>query len=348
MPDDVNVLLTFALEPDLVEKIEAVDPRIQATVLGQDARRLFRGERKYPSELEAQTARQEFDEAMSAAEVLFGFWGPGLIEQYPTVAALKEAAPNLRWIQLTSAGMDRAARSGLLDSDIMVTSSSGLHATPIGEYVLLQMLMFCKQAHTFIRAQTRKEWVRFMPQELYGKTVGIVGLGHIGEEVARLAKVFGCRILGIRRSATERTSGDLGDLMPPGDLHDLLAESDFVVLATPLTEDTRGLIGAEELRVMKPSAVLINIARGPVIDQDALIAALKAGEIAGAGLDVFDPEPLPEDSELWDLDNVIMSPHISGGTEIYNLRATDIFCDNLRRYLAGETLTNLADPSRGY
>jgi phosphoglycerate dehydrogenase-like enzyme len=348
MADDVNALITFALEPELVEGVEAVDPRLKVTVLGQGARRLFRGERKYPSELEAQTARQEFDEAMSSAEVLFGFWGPGLIELYPTVEALKERAPNLRWIQLTSAGLDRAARSGLLESDIMITNASGLHATPIGEYVLTLMLMFCKQAHTFIRAQQRREWVRFMPQELYGKTVGIVGLGHIGEEVARLAKEFGCRILAIRRSATERTSGELGDLMPPSMLHDLLAESDFVVLATPLTEETRGLIGADELRAMKSTAVLINIARGPVVDQDALIGALKSGEIAGAGLDVFDPEPLPEDSELWSLENVIMSPHISGGTEIYNKRATAIFTDNLRRYLAGETLNNLADPARGY
>ena len=344
----VHVLITFALEPDLVIEIEAVDPRINVTVLGQAARQLFRGQRKYPSELEAQTARQEFDDAMSEAEVLFGFWGPALIDLYPTVDALKAEAPNLRWLQLTSAGMDRAAKSGLLESDIMVTSASGLHATPIGEYVLALMLMFCKQAHTFVRAQARKEWVRFMPQELYGKTIGVVGMGHIGAEVARLSKAFGCRILAIRRSATERTEDELAETLPPSDLPYLLEQSDFVVLATPLTEETRHLIGTAELQTMKSSAVLINIARGPVVDQDALIAALKSGEIAGAGLDVFEQEPLPEDSELWDMENVIMSPHISGGTEIYNQRATGIFRDNLKRYIAGERLNNLADPARGY
>jgi phosphoglycerate dehydrogenase-like enzyme len=344
----INVLITFALEPDLVKEIEAVDPRINVTALGQGARQLFRGQRKYPSELEAQTARQEFDEAMSEAEVLFGFWGPGLIELYPSADALTDKAPNLRWLQLTSAGMDRAAKSGLIQSDIMVTSASGLHATPIGEYVLALMLMFCKQGQTFVRAQDRKEWVRFMPQELYGMTIGIVGMGHIGAEVARLSKAFGCRIVAIRRSIAERTEDELGEMLPPADLPYLLEQSDFVVLAMPLTEETRHMIGEAEFTSMKPGARLINIARGPVVDQEALIAALKSGEIAGAGLDVFDPEPLPEDSELWNMENVIMSPHISGGTEIYNQRATGIFADNLKRYIAGERLNNLADPARGY
>ena len=345
----ICVLVSFALEPELVQQIADVDPQIEVIVLGQDARRLFRGQSKYPSELEAKTARREFEEAMSAAEVLFGFWGPGLIELYPTAAALHEAAPQLRWLQLTSAGLDRAARSGLIESDLMVTNASGLHATPIGEYVLLQMLMFCKGGHRFVRAQDRGEWVRYMPQELYGKTVGIVGLGHIGAEVARLSKAFGCRVLATRRSVTERTAGgELGELLPAGELPALLAESDFVVLAVPLTDETRGLIGEAELQQMKSSAVLINIARGAVVDQEALIRALKNGEIAGAGLDVFDQEPLAEDSELWGMENVIMSPHISGGTEIYNQRAVGILCDNLRRYLAGEKLMNLADPERGY
>ena len=156
-------------------------------------------------------------------------------------------------------------------------------------------------------------------------------------------------MLAIRRSITERSvDEEIGELMPPSELPSLLAESDFVVLATPLTEETRHLIGRPELAAMKQSAVLINIARGAVVDQDALIEALKNGEIAGAGLDVFDQEPLPPESELWQMENVIMSPHISGGTEIYNQRAVSIFCDNLRRYLAHEPLNNLADPARGY
>ncbi len=347
--DRLRVLITFALEPELVAQIEAVDPRIEVRVLGQEARQLFRGQRRYPSELEAQTARRELEEAMAQAEAIFGFWGPALIEMYPTPDALRRQAPHLRWVQLTSAGVDRAARSGLLESDFLVTSASGLHATPIGEYVLCVMLMFCKGAPRFVRAQDRREWVRYMPQELYGKTVGIVGLGHIGAEVARLTKAFGCRVIATRRSATSRTKDELIDeLLPPSELPALLGESDFVVLAVPLTPETRHLIGEAELRAMKPAGVLINIARGPVVDEAALVRALKEGWIAGAGLDVFEQEPLPPESELWGLENVILSPHISGGTEIYNQRAVDIFCENLRRYLAGEPLMNLADPERGY
>ena len=345
----LSVLITFALEPELVRQIEEVDQRIAVRVLGQGARQLFRGQRRYPSELEAQTARRELEEAMAQAEVLFGFWGAGLVELYPTPESLRRQALRLRWLQLTSAGVDRAARSGLLESGLLVTSASGLHATPISEYVLCVMLMFCKGAQRFVRAQERREWVRFMPQELYGKTVGVVGLGHIGAEVARLAKAFGCRVLATRRSATTRQQHELADeLLPPSDLPRLLGESDFVVLAVPLTPETRYLIAEKELRAMKPTAVLINIARGAVLDEAALARALREGWIAGAGLDVFEQEPLPQESELWGLENAILSPHISGGTEIYNQRAVAIFCENLRRYLAGEPLLNLADPERGY
>jgi phosphoglycerate dehydrogenase-like enzyme len=136
--------------------------------------------------------------------------------------------------------------------------------------------------------------------------------------------------------------------MPARDLPRLLAESDYAVVCVPLTDETRGLIGERELRMMKPSACIVNIARGPVIVEEALIAALRDGVIAGAALDVFEKEPLPADSPLWDLENVILTPHISGGTEIYNKRATAIFTDNLRRYLSGASLENVVDPSRGY
>lgn len=349
----LRVLVTFPLEAELVEQIEAVEPRIEVRALGQEARqRLYRSSQtRYPSELEAKVAQQELAEALGWAHVLFGFWGPGLAELYPTPQALRADAPNLRWLQLTSAGVDRAARSGLVgpDSNIMVTSASGLHATPIGEYVLTQMLMFCKGMHQSLRAQERREWQRFMGRELFGKTVGVVGMGHIGGEVARLSKAFGCRVLATRRSTTVRTAGEgVDELLPASDLPYLLSESDFVVLCVPLTNETRHLVGEAELQAMKSTAVLINIARGTVVDEPALVRALKEGWIAGAGLDVFEQEPLPPESELWALENVILTPHISGGTEIYNQRATGIFAENLRRYLAGEPLMNLADAERGY
>jgi phosphoglycerate dehydrogenase-like enzyme len=334
----VNVLITFALEPELVQQIEAVDPRLDVRVLGQHARQLFRGGLRYPSELEAQTARQELEEALGDAEVLFGFWGPAFAELYPDPEALRRQAPGLRWLQLTSAGVDRAARSGLLESDLLVTNASGLHATPIGEFALCVMLMFCKGAHRFVRAQERREWSRYMSQELYGKTVGVVGLGHIGGEVARLAQAFGMRVIGCRRRRGRPRYVD--EIVPPERLPDLLARSDFVVLAVPLSSETDALIGEAELRAMRPPAWLINVSRGRVIDEDALVRALTQGEIAGACLDVFREEPLPETSALWSLPNVIVTPHNSGRSPLNMERATEIFVDNLGRFVAGRSLRN--------
>ena len=344
----LRVLITFALEPELVERIRAVDPRIEVDLLGKEQRQLLRGFR-YPSERERAAVAEGLQGAFDRADVVFGFWGAELHRAFTDAGSITEVAPHLRWIQLTSAGADRLLSSGFIESGIAVTTVSGLHATPIGEYVLCVMLMFAKGAPGFLRAQSRHEWLRYMPRELRGATVGIVGMGHIGEEVARLAKAFGCRVVATRRSVTAATSDELADeLLPPAQLTRLLERSDYVVLAVPLTPETRGMIGAAELRAMKADAVLVNIARGPVVDEPALVDALREHRIAGAALDVFEREPLPEDSPLWDLDNVVISPHVSGGTEIYNQRAVDIFADNLRRYLAGEPLRNVVDPARGY
>jgi phosphoglycerate dehydrogenase-like enzyme len=265
------------------------------------------------------------------------------------VKTIREAAPRLKWIQLTSAGADRLLNSGFVEQGITVTTVSGLHATPIGEFIIGAMLQWAKGAPRTLRAQIKHEWTRFAPTELYGKTVGIVGIGHIGAEAARLAKAFGCRVIATKRTATAPSTEPYADeILPSSELPRVLAESDYVVLCVPLTNDTRGLIGERELRMMKPTACLVNIARGAVVDEAALIAALRDGVIAGAAIDVFEQEPLPADSPLWDLENVILTPHISGGTENYNRRATEIFAGNLRRYLNGDALENVVDPARGY
>jgi phosphoglycerate dehydrogenase-like enzyme len=354
----LHILVTFALEPELVERIRAVSPeRIDIELLGQDQRRLLRGF-KYPSEREREAVAEGLHGAFEHADIVFGFWGAELHSAL-TYAAAKDAlagrlnlgdvAPRLKWVQLTSAGADRLLNSGFIEEGVTVTTVSGLHATPIGEFVLSAILMFAKGAPKFMRAQMQHEWARFAPSELYGKTVGIVGMGHIGTEVARLAKAFGCRIVATKRSATERTSGPHADeIMPAAELHRLLGESDYVVLSTPLTPETRGMIGEAELRAMRPTGVLVNIARGAVVVEDALVRALREGWIAGAALDVFEKEPLPADSPFWDMENVILTPHISGGTEIYNQRAVQIFVDNLRCYVAGEPLRNVVDSARGY
>jgi len=349
MADTVRILVTFALEPELIDEIRAVAPeRIEVDVLGKDQRQLLRGFR-YPSERERAAVAGGLADAFSNAEVVFGFWGAELHKAFTGKGSLAEVAPKLRWIQLTSAGADRLLTSGFIEEGIVVTTVSGLHSTPIGEYVLCVMLMFAKGMPRTVRAQMRGEWTRFAPTELRGKTVGVVGMGHIGEEVGRLAKAFGCRVIGTRRSITAPTSNECCDeLLPQSELPRLLRESDYVVLSVPLTDETRGLIGERELRQMKQSAVLINIARGPVTVEADLIRALEEGWIAGAGLDVFDQEPLPEGHPFWSMENVILTPHISGGTEVYNRRAVEIFADNLRRYLHGEPLRNVVDPVRGY
>lgn len=358
MTDAVRILVTFALEPELIDEIRAVAPgRIEIDVLGSDQRKLLRGF-KYPSEREREAVAEGLHGAFDRAEVVFGFWGADLHTAltYATakdaVAApktMREAAPRLKWIQLTSAGADRLLNSGFVEQGIIVTTVSGLHATPIGEHVLCTMLMWAKGMPRAMRAQVNREWARFAPSELYGSTVGVIGMGHIGAEVGRLAKSFGCRVIATKRSATEPSSTAFADeIMPASQLERVLGESDYVVLCVPLTPDTRGMIAEPQLRTMKPAALLVNIARGPVTVEADLIRALREGWIAGAALDVFDQEPLPPDHEFWDMDNVILTPHISGGTQRYNQRAVEIFARNLRRYINGEPLENVVDPARGY
>lgn len=346
--DAVHILITFALEPELVDEIRAVDERVEIELLGQDQRRLLRGF-TYPSERERAAVAEGLQGAFDRADIVFGFWGAELHQALVGATTIRDAAPHLKWIQLTSAGADRLLGSGFIEDGIVVTTVSGLHATPIGEFVIGAMLQFAKGAHRTSRAQVRHEWTRFAPTELRGKTVGIIGMGHIGDEVARLAKAFGCRVIGTRRSATAITATEYADeVRPASDLVRVLGESDYVVLSMPLTPETRGMIGERELRAMKPGAVLVNIARGPVTVEADLVRALREGWIAGAALDVFDREPLPADAPFWDMENVIVTPHISGGTEIYNARAVGIFAANLRRWLAGEPLENVVDVGRGY
>ncbi|MFC2052624.1 D-2-hydroxyacid dehydrogenase, partial [Chloroflexota bacterium] len=237
------------------------------------------------------------------------------------------------------AGVDRVLTNDIVESPVIMTNVSGIHATTISEFVICTMLMFVKQSQSCFQMKQNKEWDRFNASVLRGKTVGIVGLGSIGWEVARLTKAFGMRVLAIRRSARRVGRARYVDIMlPPDKLKQLLTESDFVVLALPFTRETGKFIGEEELRAMKPTAYLINIARGGIVDEEVLIRALEEHWIAGASLDVFTTEPLPVDSKLWELPNVIFSPHVAGGMDDYALRATEVFSENLRRYLHGKKL----------
>ena len=289
------------------------------------------------------------------------------VEVLCTFQALPDPAQalHLRWVQLMSAGADHAIDHPVFTDQVILTTTSGIHAINIGELVLTMILAWGQRLPALMEYQRRAEWPAgrfelFAPQELRGATVGIVGYGSIGREVGRLASAFGMRVLAFKRSGdsvdrgyTIPGVGDPQGTVPQrfyrlGQLRQMLIECDYVVLAVPLTAATRHLIGPEELRAMKPSAFLINVARGDVVDEPALIQALQEGWIAGAGLDVFAQEPLPADSSLWGLENVILSPHIAGFTPHYNDRAADVFAKNLRRYLAGKPLLNQVDPEQGY
>jgi len=277
-----------------------------------------------------------------------------------------ERARGLKWIQLLSAGADHALAGPLKSSTIPVTTASGIHATPISEYTMASMLSYAHRIHLAIRAQTRREWMRsgrFMAgvDEISGLTLGIIGYGSIGRETARLGQAFGMKVLALKRNPAERTDpgwspAGLGDpegriperFFGPGQREEILRESDYVSVTLPLTEHTRKFIGARELSAMKPSAYIVNIGRGEVIDEHAMVDALKAGKLGGAGLDVFEHEPLEASSPLWELENVILTPHISGANRGYMDKACQLFVENLKRFASNRPLLNVVDPKLGY
>jgi phosphoglycerate dehydrogenase-like enzyme len=270
----------------------------------------------------------------------------------------RQLAPNLRWLQYPGAGVDGLRPSGLLDaqSRVVVTSATGIHAATISEYVFGSMLMFNWNWPQMVRLQDSRLWARSAGwynlggRELAGQTLGVVGIGNIGRRIAQVGRAFGMRVLGIRRSFNrgDAFDPDLDLSYPPSALHTLLEQADYVVLAVPLTAETDHLIGEAELRAMKPGAYLVNIARGRVVDEQALIQALREGWIGGAGLDVTEVEPLPAHSPLYTMPNVILTPHIAGVSVHYENRLAQLFAENLRHYRSGEPLLNRFDPARGY
>ncbi len=255
--------------------------------------------------------------------------------------------PTVRWIHSVSAGVEHALDESLRDHPAVLTNASGVFDIPIAETVLAYVLMVVKQMPQFLEQQRAHRWEKLKLREAQGLTVGIVGLGSIGTEVARR-----CRALGMHVAATRRHP-DLGsevadELLTPDRLPELLAASDFVVLTLPLTSETAGMIDAEALEQMRGDAWLINVSRGAIVEEEALLAALREGRIGGAALDVFEREPLPEDSPFWDAPNVIVTPHNSWSTPHMRRREAELFLDNLRRHLQGEPLHNVVDKALGY
>jgi phosphoglycerate dehydrogenase-like enzyme len=264
------------------------------------------------------------------------------------------AAKKLRWIHSPAAGVTQLLFPAVVASDVIVTNSTTVHSIPVAEQTVALLFALARRLRDGADDQVRGHWGQIeswnperIPTELNGKTLGLVGLGAIGHEVATRAKALGMTVEALKRDAS-RGAEHAHRVYPPEQLPTLLERSDYLVLAIPGNPETRHIIGAKEMARMKPSAVIVNVARGTLIDTDALVRALEAGKLAGAGLDVTDPEPLPAEHPLWRLPNVIITPHLAGATDRYWQRQADMVSANLRRYLAGEPMLNLVDKQRGY
>lgn len=248
---------------------------------------------------------------------------------------LLEGADRLEWVQALSAGVDHYDRDRLRAEGIALTNASGVHAEPIAEQVVGYLLAFERGILRGIRQQERGVWERYTGGELQGKTLGVVGLGAIGTRVAELGDAFGMTTVGTKRDPSTAPEV-VEEAFGPDGLWEVLTRSDYVVLACPLTDETRGLVGDDELRAMNDDAVLVNVARGTVVDEDALTRALQQNLIGGAALDVFEEEPLPAESVLWDLSNALVTPHMAGSTPKYWERCAELFARNYSRFVDGD------------
>ena len=271
-------------------------------------------------------------------------------------------APRLSWVHSASAGVERALTPAARERGVVITNARGVFSRPIAEYVMMMILAVSRQLPGLLELQRERTWQPLEGRELRDVTVGIVGLGSIGRAVGALATAFGCRVVATRRrpersgDAADAGSADqpsFGEVMldrvgGPETLPSLLTESDFVVLATPLTRETENMIDESTLAAMKPGSWLINVARGRLVDERALLRALRDGPLGGAILDTFRNEPLQPSSPFYDLPNVIVTPQTSWSSGRVLDRSVELFCDNLRRFAAGEPLVNVVDPNQGY
>lgn len=336
--DEINVLITLPYPEPMLARLQAVSPKLAFHV--HPAR--------MPEELP--------EELLPQIEILY------TIDTLPP----RESVPNLSWIQFHLAGIDHIRNNPLLRSKVQVTTMSGAAMPQMAEFALMSILALGRRLPLMMLDKTNKLWAedrlkRFRPLDLRGSTVGIVGYGSVGREVARLCRAFGARILAVKRDLKKLEDtgfnpeglgdpkADLVDRMyPPQALRTMAPECDFLVITVPLTRDTRGLVGEEVISSMKPTAFLIDLSRGGVVDHGTLITALNDEKLAGAALDVYPLEPLPEKSPLWNIPNVILSPHVAGASSNYYQQATELFSANLQRYIEGQSLLNLFDAKIGY
>ena len=340
----VRVLIASPLEAEHVDRIAAVDPRIEVLYAPE-----LLPVPRYPCDhggikrdLDARGLAR-WAELRAQADVSWDFdW------QAPGDMAVN--CPSLKWVQGTSAGIGGLLeRTGLIRTPIVFTTAAGVHGVPLAEFALFGLLYFAKGVPVLARWKQEHHWQRHTTTQLRGSTALLVGLGGVGREVAKLLDATGVTVIGVGRPGREYDHVEgLTRVIADDEIAATLPQADALVLACPLTERTYRLIGRTELERLKPGAVVVNIARGQVIDEPALIEHLRSGHLGGACLDVFETEPLPAGSELWDLPNVLISPHSASTVSAENRLITDLFTDNLRSWLAGSPLRNVFDVSAGY
>jgi phosphoglycerate dehydrogenase-like enzyme len=335
----VTVTITSYLEEEHVERIREVDERL-LVLYREDLVPPPRWPGDHvgpPGWHRTPEGDEEFLAMLEGAEVLYDF-PRGHVED------LVRVVPKLRWVQASMAGAGEIAeRAGLQNTDVAITTASGVYSGPLAEFVLMALLAHVKDLDRLRRDKAEKRWREAHTDTLYGKTLCVVGVGNIGRAVAERVRPFGVRVVGVKRTVREDDAAwDYADeLYATRDLRPALQEADYVVVTLPSTPETHRLLDAEAISMMKRGAYFVNVGRGKVIDEEALIEALKSGHLAGAALDVFEEEPLPEESPLWELPNVIVSPHSTDNVPgLTNELQSELFRDNLRRYLEGESLIN--------
>jgi phosphoglycerate dehydrogenase-like enzyme len=338
----VTVTITSHLEEEHVERVREVDERLRV---------LYREDLvpppRWPGDhvgppgwRRTPEGEEEFLAMLAQAEVLYDF-PRGHLED------LVRVAPELRWVQASMAGAGEIVdRAGLQNTNVVITTASGVYSGPLAEFVMMALLTHAKDLNRLRRDKAEKRWREAHTETLYGKTLCVIGLGNIGRAVAERARPFGLRVVGVKRTIREDdVAWNYADeLYDTRDLHPALRKADYVVVTLPGTPQTHRLLDAEAISTMKQGAYFANVGRGKVVDEGALIEALRSGHLSGAALDVFEEEPLPEESPLWGLENVIVSPHSTDNVPgLTNELQAELFCDNLRRYLEGEPLRNELD-----
>jgi phosphoglycerate dehydrogenase-like enzyme len=339
----INVVIGSYLEPELVERIKSCDDDLAVHYRPDllPAPRYACDHSAPPRHLSFEQL-EEWRTIAASADVFFDF-------DWLDPSTMAERCPNLKWIQGTSAGIGGVMqRTGLDQTSIITTTAGGIHAVPLAEFALMGALHFVKGLPFLNARKSEHHWERYTTRDLRGLQALVVGLGGIGREIVRVFDAMGVEVTGLGRTGRQYDIVGLRRVIDRSQLDDVLADVDILILSAPLTTETQGLIGAHQLGLLGTDSVVINVARGPLIDEGALIRALRAGAIGGACLDVFEHEPLPAESPLWELDNVIISPHSASTVRTENRDLVELFLENLGHWRNGEPLRNVYDAKAGY